>query len=366
MRQGLIRTFLFGFMLCATAVTAEAASLYIDPASSELNRGDAVELSVRLDVDEAARECVNAIDAVISYTDNIAPVDVSVGDSIFSIWVEEPTINKEEQTISFAGGMPNGYCGRIAGDPRLTNNLVKLIFRLPGFTVGAPSEAGNTARVSFTEFTTAYLNDGLGTKVTPKTYGATMQLSSTAGSGIVDPWREAVGLDQIPPEEFSIILNKDEEGLDFSGKYYISFNTTDKQTGIDQYQVMEEPIEQFGAFNWGRADAPWIIARSPYILEDQSLNSVIRVRAIDKAGNEYIATLLPDESARKYSTAQLMNFIIFVVIGLIVIGCLAVITRFILERIRRKPEDVEGDQDESAPEDGLEEEENNYEENESH
>ena len=30
-------------------------------------------------------------------------------------------INKENRTVTFAGGIPNGYCGRVNGDPKLTN-----------------------------------------------------------------------------------------------------------------------------------------------------------------------------------------------------------------------------------------------------
>lgn len=328
-----LRTFLVALGFFSIAGVTQAASLYIDPPRSELSRGDAVELAVRLDVDESTGECVNAVDTVISYTENIEPVDVSLGDSIFSFWVEQPTINKADRTITFAGGIPNGYCGRVAGDPRLTNNIVKLIFRSPGFTIGARSES-NEASVQFTDVTTAYLNDGLGTQVVPRLFGATMTLSPQAGSGIVDPWRAAVSADTTPPEEFSIFLERDE--LAFSGKYYISFNTTDKQTGIDLYQIMEQPIEQFGTFNWGRADAPWIIARSPYVLEDQSLNSVIRVRAIDKAGNEYIATLLPEESLRTISQNQINTYVMFGIIGLIVLGCFGVIVVFVLQRIRKR------------------------------
>lgn len=334
MRQVFIRTFFLGLFLLPLAPQAQAAALYIDPPRSELFRGDAIELTVRLDVDEAVRECVNAVDAVITYSENIVPVDVSIGDSIFSMWVERPTINQEERTITFAGGMPNGYCGRVAGDPRLTNTLVKLIFRAPGFTIGGSNSDSTEGFVSFTEPTTAYLNDGFGTSVIPQMYGATMQVNRTAGSGIVDPWRESVTADTVPPEKFSILLRKGD--LEFSGRYYISFNTTDKQTGIDTYQVMEEPIEQFGSFNWGRADAPWITARSPYVLDDQTLNSVIRVRAIDKAGNEYISTLLPDETLRSTSKDQWMTYAVFSFIALIILGCLGVIAMFVRQYRRKK------------------------------
>lgn len=307
------RMLLRGLFLATFFIATEtlAATLYIDPPRSELFRGDAIEMSIRLDTDESIGECVNAVDAVITYSESIVPVDISTGNSIFSMWVERPTINQAERTITFAGGIPNGYCGRVEGDPRLTNTLATIIMRSPGFAIGGGSteEASNDiATVSFTEATTAYLNDGLGTKADLTTYAAQIQLNRTAGPGIVDPWRDAVGQDTIPPEPFTIYLDKDDRA--FNGRYYISFNTTDKQTGIDSYQVMEEPISELNSFNWGRADAPWITTRSPYVLKDQSLNSVIRVRALDKAGNERIATLLPEESLRTMSEQQLFYFLV--------------------------------------------------------
>jgi hypothetical protein len=70
---------------------------------------------------------------------------------------------------------------------------------------------------------------------------------------------------------------------------------------------MEEPLEDFYAFRWGRADAPWIITESPYVLVDQTLNSTIRVKAIDKAGNETIAVLVPDTAIRTLSIDRIIT-----------------------------------------------------------
>lgn len=284
--------------LFSGALSAEAASLYIDPPFSELNAGDARQYAVRLNVDESAEECVNAVDGVIEYSDNINPVDISTGESIFSIWVEPPTIDTENRRITFAGGLPSGYCGRVQGDPRLTNTLVEIVMRAPGFSIGggAASVGTTTGRISFSPESAAYLNDGFGTQAVLQTFPSEITLSNQRGDGVVDTWREEVSQDTVPPEEFSISLERND--TTFGGKYFIVFNTTDKQTGIDQYQVIEEPTSAFWDFAWGRADAPWITARSPYELQDQSLNSTIRVRAIDKAGNEYVDTLLPSEDLR--------------------------------------------------------------------
>ncbi len=312
---------------------AEAASLYIDPAFSSLSRGDSVTLAVRLDTDELAEECINAVDGVITYSENIIPVDVSVGDSIFSIWVEQPVIDKEKRTITFAGGIPNGYCGRIPGDPRLTNTLIKLIFRSPGFSIGNTS-GSSTAQIAFAPETTAYINDGFGTKADLALYGTSLDLNDTAGATIVDTWTEAVITDNIPPEEFSITLEKGATA--FSGKYFVVFNTTDKQTGIDQYQIIEEPVTNKWSFAWGRADAPWVTARSPYVLEDQSLNSVIRVKAIDKAGNEYIATLVPEEGLRGISTQNMIAYGALALLSLLGLVVLGAVIRMLFKRRRNK------------------------------
>ena len=135
-----------------------------------------------------------------------------------------------------------------------------------------------------------------------------------------------------------------------SNKYWISFNTTDKQTGIDHYEIMEEPLTQFGSFQWGRADAPWIEERSPYVLDDQSLNSIIRVKAIDKAGNEYIANLIPDESMRTLSRTQVMliattgvGIIIFLILGFFTVRYLKKKKRNIGENDVEKEDDFVGD-----------------------
>ncbi len=296
MMRGFYITFLS--ILSFVATPALAATLYFDPPTSSLNRGDAVAVSVRLDTDEAAGECVNAVDGVISYSDNIIPVDISLGQSIFPVWVESPVINKENHTITFAGGIPNGYCGRVPGDPQLTNKLLEIIFRAPGLQVGG-SENSNVAEVTFDPQTTVYLNDGFGTQQNPRVLPASFTLAGIVGGEILDPWRTAVLADDVPPEPFSITLDRQETS--FNGKYYISFNTSDKQTGISHYEIMEEQLDTNSFFNFGDAAAPWVTTRSPYVLEDQSLSSTVYVRAIDKAGNEYVATLPSRNTSHKIS-----------------------------------------------------------------
>jgi hypothetical protein len=115
----------------------------------------------------------------------------------------------------------------------------------------------------------------------------------------------------------------------------VVFNTTDKETGIDQYQIMEEPLSQYGSSQWGRADAPWVEAKSPHVLKDQGLNSIIRVRALDKAGNEYIASLMPDESLRSSTGFNLVTVLI-IAISIIFVCLIFLIAYTLFKRTRNK------------------------------
>lgn len=307
-----------------------AATLYLDPGIATIYRGDAITTSIRIMPNQAEGECINAADVVITYSDNIQPVDISIGRSIFSVWVEDPIINKENKTITLAGGIPNGYCGRVQGDPSLTNIIAEIVFRSPGLQIGVP-EAGNTAVIDFAPETQVYINDGQGTKANLTTLPSTITLERTVGSAIADDWREAVRADNIPPEDFSISLEKDI--LAFNGRYFIVFTTTDKQTGLSHYEVMEEPFSDLGSFTWGGTDVPWVRTVSPYVLKDQSLNSTIRVRAFDKAGNEYVATLIPDESMRTISATDRITY---VAVGVAVVVVILIILLVVYIYRRRK------------------------------
>jgi len=321
-----------GVFLCAYAMlgtlSAHAALLYFDPAESTVFRGDTVTLGLRIDTDEG--ECINTVDAVIHYDPSIRAVDVSRGDSILNIWVENPVVNEAEHTITFAGGIPGGYCGRIPGDPRLTNVLLELVFRSPGLSIGTGDNP--SPRIWIDESSQVLLHDGYGTNAELRLQDAKIILESKAGGTPTDAWTTEVQNDAELPSDFSITLTKDD--VAFGGRYFIVFNSNDKQSGIDHYEVMEEPFEEFNAFKWGRADAPWLIAESPYVLKDQTLNSTIRVKAIDKAGNERIAVIVPDEALSSMS----QNTRILIIIGGLIVG--AVITLgivvYMLYRKRRR------------------------------
>ncbi len=302
---------LFVVCIVSNPQCSDAALLYFDPADATVYRGDTVTLSLRIDTDEG--ECINTIDAVVNYEPSIKAVDVSRGDSILNIWVENPVIDEKAHTITFAGGIPGGYCGRIPGDPSLTNVVANIVFQSPGFVIGGGDN--QSGRIWLDDKSQVFLHDGYGSNANLRLQEAKISLTPNAGSEYSDTWKKEVDADTIVPSDFVITLNKDD--VAFSGEYFITFNAIDKQSGIDHYEVMEEPISEFDSFKWGRADAPWIEAESPYVLKDQSLNSTIRVRAIDKAGNERNEVLIPDNALRSMSQDAMIVWAISISIGVL-------------------------------------------------
>jgi len=96
-------------------------------------------------------------------------------------------------------------------------------------------------------------------------------------------------IDTTPPEALEPQIGQ--EPKVFEGKYFIAFSTIDKQTGIDYYEILE--ADKRGYQRGTIRKAEWKKGSSPYLLEDQSLRSVIKVKAVDKAGNERIEEIVP-------------------------------------------------------------------------
>lgn len=283
--------FLFGF----TPHAAFAASLSIDPASATWGPGDTFIATVRID---NGQDCINAVNVEMTYPkDTLRAVDFSRGDSIFSLWAVEPRLDTNTGTVTFAGGIPGGYCGRIAGDAALSNVLGRVVFTV--VNAGAQS-----APIRFSSASTVYINDGQGTQAELTLEGADIKLSPTPLAP-ENPWLAEVKNDLTPPQPFAVEVQST-LGV-FGGRYYIVFATTDKESGLDHFEIAQH--------------SGWKRITSPYLLENQSLLGVgdITVRAVDKAGNmrigDYSASSTPQ---RQFSPGDFMPFLIFMIIVLLI------------------------------------------------
>ncbi len=259
-------TLIISFILIPTIT--EAAVLYLEPTEGEHYQEDTFIVTAKIDTEE---ECINTVEGNLNFSQDILEVvDFSQGSSILTIWVKKPEILQNSGLISFTGGIPGGYCGRLPGDPGESNLLGKIIFKVKNQKLG-------TAKVEFLDSSQVLLNDGFGTPAKLTLQGATFTILSGVSEFPKEEWLQELKKDTVSPEPFEIEINQDP--LIFEGKYFIIFSTNDKQTGIDYYEVKE-----------GERD--WKIAESPYLLEDQGLTSIIKVKAVDKAGNERIAEII--------------------------------------------------------------------------
>lgn len=270
----MIRSLFFTiFFLIILPFSSKAAVLYLEPAESDYYQGDTFVIDVRIDAEE---ECVNTIKADLEFPKNSLEVkDVSKGNSIISFWVKEPEFSNETGFISFAGGIPGGFCGILPGDPGESNLLGKIIFKVREIE---PLKEARPLKIQFLGTSQVLLNDGLGTLANLSFKKAVLTILAGISETPRQEWQEELEKDKVSPEAFKIEIHQ--EPSIFEGKYFITFYTADKQTGVDYYEVKE------GKKDWKRTE-------SPYVLENQGLNYIIKVRAIDKAGNERIAEYSP-------------------------------------------------------------------------
>jgi len=281
------KTLILGLIFSLLPVFVFGATIFLDPKEAEYKLGDHFGIKIRIDPEG---ECINTISVDLLFPNDILILEgIDTGESIITIWVDRPSsfdIKKLNETgkISLAGGIPGGYCGRIPGDPGLTNLIAEVRFFIPSMIVGQIKE--QDVEIKILETSQVFLNDGKGTLAKLNLQNSKIKILPTAGGG-TNEWREKLLNDTTPPEPFEIQLQKDP--AIFEGKYFIVFYTTDKETGIDYYMVKEGERE-------------WKIAKSPYLLENQNLDEEIKVKAVDRAGNETIATLFSEKAKPKEIT----------------------------------------------------------------
>ena len=327
------------FLLLSFASPSLAATLYFDPSVGSLGPDNTFALDIFVNVEN----CVNTIEADVSFPyEQVEIQDFIVGESILSIWLKKPNKNDFEVAnktgiLNFSGGIPGGYCGKIPGDPGQSNKVARLIFHVKD--LGEKSK--DKLNFLFLPSTQVLLNDGLGTKdtLTAKTASFKYLKEKVA---ISNEWQKQIDDDTIAPEPFIIELRRNKRM--FNNQYYIIFSTVDKQSGLDHFEVLEiRPDQEVGVVQanfwdklWGKSiSAPsWKVANIPYLLEDQDLLSTIRVKAVDKAGNErFVEYVPPRAKTAKTTKSNTRTWIVglgLLFLGLVLLALLIVFIRGII------------------------------------
>ena len=321
------------FLLLPPAVSA--ATLELVQRAQDIYQNESFIIDIVLDTES---ENVNAVELTLTFSPEILTVlDVSRGGSLVGLWIKDPSFSNTKGAISFIGGMPGGFIGEG------TVGNITLLAKNTG-----------TAELVFLD-ARVLLNDGAGTEALLVSQGKNLLIKEQIGSRTAtrslrhpnqniwysdtilhfqwdvetdtsyryilaqgDPdaipnspesvpvgdvrfvdmgegifyflltqkqfndeefgpvSRYRVMIDNTPPKVF------DPKTVSISGKQFLVFSTTDLVSGVDHYEVLKTQVEGAGV---------WQTAESPYLLEEAELRGIIKVKAVDKAGNEQVIEL---------------------------------------------------------------------------
>jgi len=210
---------LFCVYFTIAPLAARAAVLYLEPDSGQYYLEDVFVVNIKLDT---GKEEINAVKVNLTFLPDILEVeDFSEGNSILTLFPEVPMFSNQNGEIYFSGGIPGGYRG---GD----GLLGKIVFK---------AKRGGEGILQIKEDSQVLLNNGLGTPTELITRGGSFIILSERSEIPKNEWQEELEKDKIPPEPFEIRISQTPSI--FEGKYFIVFSTTDKQTGVDHYEIKE-------------------------------------------------------------------------------------------------------------------------------
>jgi len=281
--------FIIFIILLFSPLVSKAAILYLSPEGDEYHLGDVFMVGIKIDTEG---EYINTVQVDLNFSADILEIqDLSEGNSILTLWVKEPSVTEDSPPlglISFIGGVPGGYEG-------LDGLIGTIVFRVK-------NPVRNYAQVLFEKSSKALLNDGKGTEAKLTAQGKIFNILAGKLEEPENEWQRNLAQDKTSPQSFKIELSQN--SLIFDGKYFITFSTADKQTGIDHYEIKESRKE-------------WKVVSSPYVLENQKLTSDIKIKAVDKAGNYWLETLKASNKIEKKLEIIVLVFILmFIIIGI--------------------------------------------------
>ncbi len=262
---------------------SHAAVLFLDPPVVQVKPHSTFQIDLVIDTQT---EDINALEGKLHFPADLLTVkEIRDGGSIINFWVEHPEI--QESVVSFSGIIPGGY-----QFPR--GNVLSFVFE---------SKTNGDGQVTIDE-ARVLRNDGKGTSVALSLAPMAFHIAEN-----VETVTPSVGdiQDHDIPELFTPVVAKDP--LIFDGKWFLSFATQDKGSGIARYEVRESAW-------WGSGS--WRTASSPYVLKRQDPARPIFVKAIDRAGNERVVQTTPI-GTRTYP------YEIFVAVGILLVGTITIL-----------------------------------------
>ncbi|MDB5266280.1 MAG: hypothetical protein JWN89_95 [Parcubacteria group bacterium] len=247
--------------------------------SSVVNSGKNVEARTAFSVELLLepKGTVNGIQGTVILPVGLSVADIRFDRSIIPLWVESPHAIRsgDHEEIVFSGLVPGGFSGLLS--PYYHGSR-------PGtlFTIRATALNEGVYEILFKGMT--YLQDGQGTESSVPPLTASITVGPHRGG------EAEKRIDTTVPEAFLPVVSK--SPLIFNDRWFVSFDTKDTESGINYYEVAEVQPGSFGEPLWKRA-------ASPYELKDQTLESVVYVRAVDHDGNMITEEVRPQNKGTK-------------------------------------------------------------------
>ena len=244
------------------APTAWAASIRLVPTSEQ----GSSHLTVDVLFDPEGADA-NAMGGTITFDPTLLSLSGIDDGPAIGMWVDAPALTTPG-AVAFSGITPGGF----------GSGLTRVC------TLRLQAKATGTAQFA-TQDLALFADDG---KATPLPIRGTTVQVAVAGYPPSD--LTAPPADTQPPEPFTPQFGRD-PSIEH-GAWFVAFVATDKGNGIAEYQVLESDT-QLDPAKLNGSETGWRTAQSPYVLRDQSRQSWIYVRAVDRNGNARVEMLAP-------------------------------------------------------------------------
>ncbi len=363
------------FCFMAVSFTVQASDVFFIPQNSEHYNNNTLIKDVYLDTND---KYINVIKSKIIFnSDVLEAIDIIKGESIIKLWTENPVISNKEGFVKFSGGIPNGHKGsglvlkiifktKNEGDCKLNFSETKIFLNDGKGERDNVNIIGNNCNIieeleDFTKITSGshpdenkwYNNNHLNLRwdlikdaeysyllsrdfsaipdaIADTPEGDLIWMGSMSYRGLEDGIYYFHLRQKLPNEEWSrkitframIDIERPKELFvqvaDIEGKKYLVFNAEDKTSGVDYYEVAE--VKENGLLKKTKKEFDWKNASSPYLLEDQELESIFKIKAIDKAGNKKEYEISPAEKVS--ISPQILAFLLLVIMLIIILVAL--------------------------------------------
>jgi hypothetical protein len=229
-------------------------------------------------------ETTNAVEGELSFPqDSLDVKNISDGNTPINFWIEKPHLN-DKNLIKFSGITPGGFTG-------VNLRIFSIVFEAKKIGI-VPIVIDNIRLLK---------NDGLGSDIPYTVINLTTNIKEGDSSE-----RKEIQIDKVLPEEFIPIISKNPNI--FNDKWFASFVTQDKNSGISYYEAKEY------RFNYLSNLFFWEKINSPYLIKDQDLKSYIFIRAVDNVGNIRTVKINPTYPLIWYEYIPIWTIIVLILL----------------------------------------------------